>query len=365
MGIADSRSFPPSSPWPRLSSPVRDSETEAPSTLRTGPYFPTFKAPQREQILHPALTRAWDLEPIARPEYHIRLHPVLANADLRSRYSTDPEVHVPRPLFSTSDSRRFPASVGSSNRRSNGKCRSSTIGTSVADSTDLYSSPIAKAIMDEIDAEIAIRLDKNGRPQRSKGETEMKDGWKNDGEEKPNGSEAQKMQMPEMRGLSVVPKPKISTTQTEASNQSQLLAASHHEMAKISISNLRELTVAEANARVQAFKASSDYQVYESEQKRIFDSPWCANAAAKDRVAEFKREHSWIRYAADLALILEHGDANDVATISASHSPRSSSTMPKDSADGVAFGKPRRRYKGQLTQMWASLGANRTEKMWD
>ena len=364
MDTADSSPFPRSSPQLRLSPPVADSETEAPSNLRTSPYFPTFKAPRREQILHPVLIKAYDLEPIARPEYHIRLHPVLANADLRSRYLTDPEVHVPRPLFNSSDSRRSSTSVGSSNRTSNGNCRSSTVGTSVADSIDPYSSPIAKAIIDEIDAEIAIRLNKKVRPQRNKVETEIKDGWEDDSEEKPDGREAREMQTPEMRGSSV--KPEISTIQTEASSQSQMLAASRHEIAKVSISNLKELTVAEANARVQAFKASSDYQTYQSEQKRIFGSPWCANAAAKDLVAAFKREPSWTRYAADLTLILEHGDANDVAIISGLHSPLSSSLMPQGSADGVASGKPRQqRYKGPWTEMWASLGANRKEEMWD
>ena len=312
-----------------MSAPVGDPEIEALSDIRTDPYFPTVKAPQREKILHPVLMTAYVLEPLARPEYHIRLHPVLACADLRSRYSSDPEVHIPRPLSNSSDSRRSSTSAGSTYRRSKGKRGSSTIGTSVADSIEHESSPIARAIMDEIDAEIAIRLSNTGQPQRTREESEMND-WEDNSEEKPNGREAREMQRPEMRGLFVPHKPDVFATQTAASNQSQLPADSQHIMARVSISNLRELTVAEANARVQAFRASSEYQVYHSEQKRIFDRPWCAHATAKDRVAEFKSTPSWRRYAADVALILEHGDANDVAIISASHSSPSSSAMPKD-----------------------------------
>ncbi|KAL8788401.1 MAG: hypothetical protein Q9195_007319 [Heterodermia aff. obscurata] len=291
---------------------------------------------------------AYESEPVARPEYHIRIHPVLANADLRSRYSTDPEVHVPRPLFSSSNSERSFTAVSSSYRGNKGKCSSSTAGTSAVDSLEPHSSPIAKAVMDEIDAEIAIRLDN----QEGNSEDESDD------------SEAQEMQMPQVRGLFLAPK--TLATETEALNQVHVPAASHHDMAKVSIRNLRELMVAEANARVQAFKASSDYERYQCEQKRIFEHPWQANAAAKDRVAEFKRTSSWTRYAADVALILEHGDASDVAIISGSPSPRSSPTIAETSADGTASGKPRQRYKGPVTQMWASLGSTRTkEEMWD
>ena len=174
----------------------------------------------------------------------------------------------------------------------------------MADSVEPDSSNIAKAIMDEIEAEIAIRLNNKDRSQGNNEESEM------DG-----GREAQ-----EMQPLFVPHKPKVFATKTAASHQSQFPADSHHDMAKVSISNLRELTVAEANARIQAFRASSEYQVYHIEQKRIFDRPWRANATAKNRVAEFKRGPSWKSYAADVALILEHGDANDVAVISASYS---------------------------------------------
>ena len=213
--------------------------------------------------------------------------------------------------------------------------------------------------MDEIDAEISIRLDDQGHPQKIKCETEAKGGWE-------DGSEVQEMQVPETRGLFLTPKRKVSTAKAEASSRVPILRASHHEMAKVSIGNLRELTVAEANARVQAFRASSDYESYQSEQKRIFENPQRANAAAKDLVAEYKRTPSWIRYAADVALILEHGDESDVAIISGSHSPRSSSNMPEAFADGAASGKPRQRYEGPVTQIWASLGANRMkEEMWD
>ncbi|CAF9932205.1 MAG: hypothetical protein HETSPECPRED_008297 [Heterodermia speciosa] len=360
MDNAESSSSPSSSPRSRPSPTAGDPEPEAPSDMRTGPYFPTFKTPRREKILHPVLTTAYDLEPIARPEYHIRIHPVLANADLRSRYLADPEVHVPRPLFTSSKSRGSSSVVSSSYEGSKGKSRSSTIETSVVDSFTPSSSPMAKAIMDEIDAEIAIRMDNQGRPQRTSREAEAKD----NNTEKSDGSEAQEMQMPEVRGLFL--KPKSSTPETEASNQAQIPAASHHGMAKVSISNLKELTVAEANARIQAFRASSDYQSYRREQKRIFDSPRRANAAAKDRVAEFKKTPSWTRYTADVALILEHGDASDVAIISGSHSPRTLSSMPKAPAGGAASEKPRRRYQGPVTQMWASFGANRRkEEMWD
>ena len=220
--------------------------------------------------------------------------------------------------------------------------------------------------MDEIDAEISIRLDDQGHPQKMKCETEAKGGWEDDSEEKPDGSGAQEMQVQETRGLSLTPKPKISTAETEASSQVPVLRASHHEMAKVSIGNLRELTVAEANARVQAFKASSDYQCYQSEQKRIFENPQRANAAAKERVAEYKRTPFWTRYAADVALILEHGDESDVAIISGSHSPRISSNTREAFADGAVSGKPKQRYKGPVAQVWASLGANRTkEDTWD
>ena len=220
--------------------------------------------------------------------------------------------------------------------------------------------------MDEIDAEISIRLNDQGQPQKMEYETEAKGAWEDESEEKSDGSEAQEMQVPETRGLSLMSKPRISTAETEASSRVPVLRASHHEIAKVSISNLRELTVAEANARVQAFRASADYLSYQSEQNSIFENPRQANAAAKNRVAEYKRTPSWTCYAADVALILEHGDESDVAIISGSHSSRSSSNTPEAFGDGAVSGKPRQRYKGPVTQTWASIGANRTkEEMWD
>ena len=350
-------SYPPYSSLRSQPTPtVGDPETVAHSDFRAGPYFPTFRTPQRKQSLHPVLTAAYDLEPAARPEYHIRIHPALANADLRSRYSTDPEVHVPRPLFSSSNSQGPSSSISSSDRVSKGKSRSSTTGTSVADSIAPSSSSRAKAIMDEIDAEISIRRDNQGRPLWMNCDAATKSGHE-DIEEKSD------MQMPDIRELFSAPKP---PTESKVPTQAQVPATSQHGMAKVSISNLRELTVAEANARVQAFKASSDYQSYRSEQKSIFENPRRANAAAKERVAEFKTTPSFTRYAADLALILEHGDENDVAIISMSHSSRTSPTMPNALADGTAAGKRRQRFQGPLTQIWTELGSNRAkEEMWD
>lgn len=326
------------------------------------------RSEDEDLILHPVLRTALDYIPIKRPERLLRLHPAIASADLRSRYLSDPEVNIPRPLFSSRNSRVSSTGVNSAKERHAEEPASSDSETeteiSLQTSTASTPSTLADTVMKEIDAEISAQIDAQILQDwyihdiTAAARTSRTD-YDDHEELEPEFSNTQ------TRIIDLRAELEAEDVQLELRKKVGNLQSPKYRMVKISSSNLRALAVAEAFARVQTFKASTDYLDYQEDQELIFNSPQRHNLAAKERVAEFKETPLWTRYAADLALILEHGDTEDVENITDCDSRRASSMAPS-SPIVREVSQPRLRRVGPWAQTWSSLGKTMEKaEMWD
>ncbi|KAG7006059.1 hypothetical protein G7Y79_00016g040440 [Physcia stellaris] len=328
-----------------------------------------YQSEEANFALHPVLQAAVDQVPIERPEHLVRLHPAIANADLRSRYLTDPEVNIPRSLFSSPTSRDSSISESSSQQMDAKESISSGSETVTSLQTDAApaSSTLAEMLTKEIDAEISAQLDAQDLQDWDIYDITAAGTSQNYND---NAAYSDKKGEPDVANL----QPSISglkaelrteNVQVELRNKIGASNSPRYKMVKISSSNLRALAVAEAFARVQTFKASREYLTYQQDQELIFSNPHQRNAVAKHRLAEIKKTPAWTRYAADLALVLEHGDAEDVENVTDYDSRRASSTTPSSPAIGE-LRKPRLRRVGPWMQTWSSLGKTMEKaEMWD
>lgn len=319
--------------------------------------------------LHPVLQSAIDQVPIERPERLVRLHPAIANADLRSRYLTEPEVIIPRPLFSTPAFRNSSSSVSSTQQRHAKESVSSgpeTV-TSLQFNAAPTSSALAGILTREIDAEISAQLDAQDLQDWDIYDITATEASQESSDDPAYGDRKGELDFaalqPRVSGL----KAELRTENVQVELRKKVGASkrSKYKMVKISSSNLRALAVAEAFVRVQTFKASTEYLTCQQDQELIFRNPHQRNAVAKHRLAEIKKSPAWTRYAADLALILEHGDTEDVENVTDHDSRRASSTTPSSPAIGE-LRQPRLRRVGPWTQTWSSLGKTMEKaEMWD
>ena len=269
-------------------------------------------APRHEIVLHPALRGVYNL-PYNNTGPHIRLHPVLANADLHSRYVTDPEIVVPRSLFVTSG---YPLS--STNTRADGTRASLPIDTELEHSSRNSSTSLIKLLMAEMDAELAVQT-------LAKYRVDMHTDHKMESQK----TIARAPTLPASM-VSLASDPEISGSKPPSTQKHvHTLRLSRHRIAKSSVSNLKELAIAEAVARVVSFKDSPDYADYQVDQDLIFDIPEQSNTAAKHRCVQFKETASFAKYAACIMLILEHGDMVDIEIITEPESRRSTAGTPK------------------------------------
>lgn len=355
--------MPPKSP------PIERVGSEIDPVSRCGRKPTPVQAPDSSGAPHPVLQAACDLIPLEEsPTPHVRLHPVLANGDLRSRYLADPEVNIPRSLFSTSASSSSPASV-----RLEHPARFQNNASSTPETNDQHVSMFSRTLlaglfMNEIDAEIAAQSELHHGHLLKDGEEHTVFG----GHRRISAyasKDSEPAEVPSVRKLAAALQGEIEIAekvQVELRKRVQNSKTSHQAKAMISSSNLRELAIAEANARVQAFRDTPEYASYQNNQDFVFSNPQRRNSAAKDRVASFRKTPAWTRYAADLALILEYGDTEDVEIITESYPRRDSSASRSLPIDRQVSSQRKPRAVGPWAQVWSSLGKNQVkQEMWD
>lgn len=308
MGSSSELRPPPRGDMSSSSRPKIPSITSMCSTHRSASYF------SRIRILYPSLTSAQDLDPPDKVhENLVRLHPALANAQSSFTYATDPEGLLPRPLFSSPGSRRSASSKGSDYRTRMQDYVGNTPATSIQGMK--HSRPnLVKIMLAELDAELEALSCYPKRQEKGHGS----------GGANPFDQYAYTDDLVE-RGPSIREMLNELTGGVDAANnhlnQVRELVSTRKDrklaMAESSTSNFKELRAVVASARIQSFKTSSEYLAYQKDQGLISSLPLRQSSAAIERVADFKSTPSWRQYEADLTLVLDFGDSNDMEMISA------------------------------------------------